>query len=171
MSDRVGGQHHVLARERRFTSPVASLSIGRRRKGTLTMTEAQRQEGEGAKPQPRRSGSERRQKQRRMTFRLSEDEYQQLESYAEREGLTIGSYVRSRVLTTPTTRAIRRPVAEVELLRRFLSELHKLGSNHNQIAKRINMGETPLATELRSSLAACGELARRVTGILNRNGG
>jgi len=135
------------------------------------MTEAPRQDGEGAQPKPRRSGSERRQKGRIVPFRVSATEYEELDALAEREGLTIGSYVRSRVLTIPTTRAIRRPVAEVKLLTSMLAELHKIGSNINQTARRINMGDTPLATELRSSLAACGELARRVTGILNRNGG
>ncbi len=135
------------------------------------MTEAPRQDGERAQPKPRRSGSERRQKGRIVPFRVSATEYEELDALAEREGLTIGSYVRSRVLTIPTTRAIRRPVAEVKLLTSMLAELHKIGSNINQTARRINMGDTPLATELRSSLAACGELARRVTGILNRNGG
>ena len=135
------------------------------------MTEAPRQDGERAQPKPRRSGSERRQKGRIVPFRVSATEYEELDALAEREGLTIGSYVRSRVLTIPTTRAIRRPVAEVKLLTSMLAELHKIGSNINQTARRINMGDTPLATELRSSLAACGELARRVTDILNRNGG
>ena len=135
------------------------------------MTEAPRQDGEGAQPKPRRSGSERRQKGRIVPFRVSATEYEELDALAEREGLTIGSYVRSRVLSIPTTRAIRRPVAEVKLLTSMLAELHKIGSNINQTARRINMGDTPLATELRSSLAACGELARRVTDILNRNGG
>jgi hypothetical protein len=75
------------------------------------------------------------------------------------------------VLEKPTTRAIRRPVPEVELLRRYLSELHKIGSNINQTTRRINMGDTPLAAEIQTTYAACRELARRVTSILNRNGG
>jgi hypothetical protein len=135
------------------------------------MTEAPRQDGEGAQPKPRRSGSERRQKGRIVPFRVSATEYAELDALAEREGLTIGSYVRSRVLTTPTTRAIRRPVAEVELLRRYLNELHKIGSNINQTTRRINMGDTPLADEIQTTYAACREVARRVTAILNRNGG
>lgn len=136
------------------------------------MSAAQKpKDGEGVQPKPRRSGSERRQKGRIVPFRVSATEYAELDALAERQGLSIGSYVRSRVLTAPTTRAIRRPVAEVELLRGYLNELHKIGSNINQTTRRINMGDTPLATEVQSSLAACGELARRVTGILNRNGG
>jgi hypothetical protein len=137
----------------------------------MTMNEAQQPEGAGTSPKPRRSGSERRQKGRVVPFRVSTTEYAELDALAEREGLTIGSYVRSRALATPTTRAIRRPVAEVELLRRYLNELHKIGSNINQTTRRINMGDTPLADDLRSTYAACREVARRITAILNRNGG
>ena len=110
------------------------------------MNEAQQAEGMGTPPKARRSGTERRQKGRIVPFRVSADEYAKLDALAEREGLSIGSYVRSCVFTTPstspTTRAIRRPVVEVELLRSYLNELHKIGSNINQTAKRVNMGDT-----------------------------
>ena len=135
------------------------------------MTEAPRQDGEGAQPKPRRSGSERRQKGRIVPFRVSATEYEELDALAEREGLTIGSYVRSRVLTIPTTRAIRRPVAEVKLLTSMLAELHKIGSNINQTARRVNMGDTPLAADIQTTYAACRDIARRVTDLLSRNGG
>jgi hypothetical protein len=135
------------------------------------MSAAQPKDGEGMQPKPRRSGSETRKKGRIVPFRVSETEYAKLDALAEGERLTIGSYVRSCVLEKPTTRAIRRPVPEVELLRRYLSELHKIGSNINQTTRRINMGDTPLAAEIQTTYAACRELARRVTSILNRNGG
>lgn len=135
------------------------------------MNEAQQAEGMGTPPKPRRSGSETRQKERRFTFRLSAEEYAQLDALAEREGLTIGSYIRSRVLALPTTRAIRRPVVEVELLRRYLNELHKIGSNINQTARRVNMGDAPLAADIQTTYAACRDIARRVTDLLTRNGG
>jgi hypothetical protein len=70
-----------------------------------------------------------------------------------------------------TTRAIRRPVVEVELLRRYLNELHKIGSNINQTARRVNMGDTPLAADIQTTYAACRDIARRVTDLLSRNGG
>ena len=135
------------------------------------MNGAQEPEGVGTPPKPRRSGSERRQKGRVVPFRVSAEEYAQLDALAEREGLTIGSYIRSRTLTVPTTRAIRRPVVEVELLRRYLNELHKIGSNINQTARRVNMGDTPLAADIQTTYAACREIARRVTDLLSRNGG
>ena len=135
------------------------------------MNGAQEPEGVGTPPKPRRSGSERRQKGRVVPFRVSAEEYAQLDALAEREGLTIGSYIRSRTLTVPTTRAIRRPVVEVELLRRYLNELHKIGSNINQTARRVNMGDTPLAADIQTTYAACRDIARRVTDLLTRNGG
>lgn len=135
------------------------------------MNAAQQPEGAGTPLKSRRSGSETRQKERRFTFRLSAEEYAQLDALAEREGLTIGSYIRSRALTVPTTRAIRRPVVEVDLLRRYLNELHKIGSNINQTARRVNMGDTPLAADIQTTYAACRDIARRVTELLTRNGG
>ncbi len=135
------------------------------------MNETQQPEGVGTPPKTRRSGSERRQKGRIVPFRVSATEYAELDALAEREGLSIGSYVRSRVLTVPTTRAIRRPVVEVDLLRRYLNELHKIGSNINQTAKRVNMGDTPLAADIQTTYAACREVARRVADLLTRNGG
>ncbi len=136
----------------------------------MTMNEAHQSQGAGTPPKPRRSGSERRQKGRIVPFRVSATEYAELDALAEREGLSIGSYVRSRVLTVPTTRAIRRPVVEVELLTSLLGQLHKIGSNINQTARRVNMGDTPLAAEIQSTLAACRQIARQVTDILNRSG-
>lgn len=94
----------------------------------------------------RRRGSETRVKGRVFGFRLSPGEYQQLGELATREGLTIASYLRDRTLTNPTprrTRAIRRPVVEVKLLAAMLGQLHKVRGNINQIARRVNSGDTP----------------------------
>lgn len=115
--------------------------------------------------------SETRQRQRRFQIRILDTEYAQLQQFAEREGLTIASYIRAKALATPTTRAIRRPVVEVQVLTRLLGELHKIGSNINQTARRVNMGDTPLSSEIASTLAACRHVARQVTDLLNRSGG
>lgn len=127
-----------------------------------------KQEGEGTQPTPHRSRSERRQKGRIVPFRVSATEYQELNALAEQAGLTIGSYVRSRALALPTTRAIRRPVVEKKLLASLLAELHKIGSNINQTARRLNMGDTPLSGEVASTFAACRHVAKQITDLLNR---
>lgn len=135
------------------------------------MNVAQGQDGEGREPRKsRRSGSDTRQKGRVFGFRLSIEEYGQLHELAEREGLTIASYLRRTALAAPTSRAIRRPVVEVQVLSKLLAELHKIGSNINQTARRVNMGDTPLSGEIASTLAACRQVARQVTDLLNRNG-
>lgn len=130
-----------------------------------------KQDGEGTQHKPSRSGSDSRQKRLMAGFRVSADEYRQLHELAEREGLTIASYVRGKALTSPTTRAIRRPVVEKKLLASLLGELHKIGSNINQTARRLNMGDTPLSAEITNTLAACRQVARQVTDLLNRSGG
>ncbi len=136
------------------------------------MNAVQGQEGEGRLPRkPRRSGSENRQRGTVFGIRLSAKEYEDLRKLSEREGLTIASYLRSKALVTPTTRAIRRPVVEKKLLASVLAELHKIGSNINQTARRLNMGDTPLSGDIASTLAACRQVAKQVTDLLNRNGG
>lgn len=113
--------------------------------------------------------SEKRQKGRVVPFRVSFDEYTELEALAERAGLTIGSYVRSRSLKKPTTRAIRRPVPEVQKLSKLLADLSRIGSNINQLAKRANSGDTPLAGDIRDTLLACRRVAEQAKDVLDGN--
>ena len=56
----------------------------------------------------KRSGSEKRKRGPIIGFRATEEERAKIEGAADRAGLTVGSYVRSRSLKTPTTRAARR---------------------------------------------------------------
>lgn len=135
-------------------------------KGDATQTDR------GAAGKPRRRGSETRVKGRVYGLRLAHEEYQQLDELATREGMTIASYLRDRTLTNPIrrpTRAIRRPVVEVKLLAAMLGQLHKVGSNMNQIARRVNMGETPLSAEITAALAACRQLAERIKNTMDGN--
>lgn len=113
--------------------------------------------------------SENRQKGRVLSVRVSELEHQAVAALAERAGLTTGSYVRSRVLEKPTTRAVRRPVAEVQKVSGLLGQLSKIGTNLNQIAKRTNSGDTPLLSELHDTLRACRQIAEHAKNILDGN--
>lgn len=106
--------------------------------------------------------SESRQKQERLTVRFTPTEREQLEALADRAGLTLGSYLRSRALETPTMRAIRRPTAAVEVLKGLLGQVGKIGGNLNQLAKGVNRGETPLATDLQQTLAAIRQTAKLI---------
>ena len=113
--------------------------------------------------------SETRQKGRVLSIRVSDGERQEVEAFAAREGLTTGSYVRSRILATPTTRAIRRPVPEVQKLSKVLAELGRMSSNLNQLAKRANSGDMPFAGDIRDTLAACRQIAEQAKDVLDGN--
>jgi hypothetical protein len=96
---------------------------------------------------PRTNGSEIRRKQLRTTVRWSPEEYGTLEEAALGTGLTLGSYIRTCTLKTPTTRARRRPLADVAALSKAMVEFNRFGVNLNQIARHLNSGNAPGAPE------------------------
>jgi uncharacterized protein (DUF1778 family) len=115
-----------------------------------------------------RSGTEKRLKQHRITFRLADSEHAQLVAAAEREGQTLGTYIRSRVLVAPTTRARRRPVVEVQAITRLQGEMNKVGSNIYQLTRRINFGETPESNDIRAAFAGYKEVIAAIMAALGR---
>lgn len=116
---------------------------------------------------PRR-GTETRQKSHVIPFRVNDAERAELEAAASRAGLTVGSYIRGRVLAAPTTRAMRRPSVEVETLARLQGEMNKVGSNIHQLVKRVNFGETPAGVELREAFAGYREVIAAILATLGR---
>ncbi len=94
-------------------------------------------------PRITRSGSEKRQRQARPSMRCSAGEYALLEAAADRAGMTIGAFMRHQCLGTAGPRAARRPPIERAALAQLLAQLGKCGSNLNQIARRVNQGESP----------------------------
>ena len=115
-----------------------------------------------------RSGSERRKRQRRITFRCTDEERAQVERAADAAGLTLGSHIRECVLQSPQTRRQRRPTVEVQTLARLLGEMNKIGSNVHQILKRVNFGETPLAHEFHEALTGYREVVAGILAALGR---
>lgn len=118
--------------------------------------------------------SEQRHKSRVVPFRVSPQEYATLTRLADRERLTVGSYIRwvsieEPTKEKPTTRARRRPTIEVQAVSGLLGQLSKIGSNLNQIAKRANSGDRPLLSELHDTLAACRQLAMKAKDVLDGN--
>lgn len=119
---------------------------------------------------PNKSGSATRQKQHVVTFRATSSELQMIESAALEQGLTRGSYIREMLLKSPETCKRRRPLADMAVLPRLLGELNRSGGNINQIARRINLGETPLAVELREVLEAQREAVAAIRTALGLGG-
>lgn len=70
-------------------------------------------------------------RERRLTVRLSEDEYLKVKEKAEAEGVTMADVVRRAVLRL-------KPRRIPEECRRLRGELGRIGNNINQIARRVN---------------------------------
>ena len=120
--------------------------------------------GQAVKKQP----SEQRQKNRIANFRVTLEEYRQIEMNATHAGLTAGSYMRSRALAAPTTRAMRRPVVEKVILSKLVAELGRSGSNLNQIARALNSDETVVLDHIQAALKEHRQILAAVIETLGR---
>ena len=77
-----------------------------------------------------------------LCLRLSQAEREQLETNAKKCGLYKSVYLRRLIMGTEVK---ARPSSEIRELR---SEVHKIGSNINQIARSVNAGrDTPEMAE------------------------
>ena len=99
-------------------------------------------------PRRRRSGSETRRRPIPFPVRLSPEERGAIAADAERAGLTLGSYIRSRVLSAPTTRARRQLPVDYAALAAALRAFTKAAININQIARHLNTYGFPIPEEL-----------------------
>lgn len=115
-----------------------------------------------------RQGTEKRQLSFIVNFRVNEQERAELRAAAERAGLTLGSYVRERVLSAPKTRAVRRPPIEKVLLAQLLGQLGRVGGNIHQIVKHMNFGSGVMHDELRSALTSFEEAAAAIMDAMGR---
>jgi len=125
-------------------------------------------EHENVAQKQRKSGSENRKMLRRVTFRLTHEEYALLEAAARDAGLTLGSFIRVRALGMAQTRQWRRPSFELETIARLHAEMNRVGSNIHQILKRMNFGELVLAHEYREALAGYREVIDAILEALGR---
>ena len=116
----------------------------------------------------KRSGSETRTRGGIIGVRVSVAERAELEAAADRAGLTLGSYIRERVLSAPQTRAVRRPPIEKKLLAQLLGQLGRVGGNIHQIVKHMNFGTGVMHDELRSALASFEEAAAAIMEAMGR---
>jgi len=94
---------------------------------------------------------EKRQRNRRIDFRLTEAEYAEVRRKANRAGYTVGAYVRATVLGSPGPRAQRLPPTNKVELVKLHHEINKIGNNLNQGQKAVNMGKLPPIAELKTA--------------------
>lgn len=86
------------------------------------------------------NGTENRQRQRVISFRVDPAEHDRIKLEADRAGVTIGTFARDVLIGSQAPRRVRRPPAEKAELVRILGELGKIGSNVNQLAAKANIG-------------------------------
>jgi hypothetical protein len=91
----------------------------------------------------KKHGSETRQRQKLVCWRVTPSEHGELAARADRAGLSVAGYLRSVAFgkDTPQPRAARRPPAEKAELVALRYELRKIGGNLNQIAHAVNSGQ------------------------------
>jgi len=94
----------------------------------------------------RRGGSETRKREPIIGFRASADERARIQASADLVGLTMSSYVRSRSLRKPITRAVRRPPVETPQLAQLLGLLGAAGGDLQRLAKAYS-AEGPCPAE------------------------
>jgi len=115
------------------------------------------------------SGSQKRQRGKRLQLCLTDAEAQEIETRAERAGLSVSGYLRALAFgkDTPQPPAAKRPPVEKQILGRLLGELGKIGSNINQIARRVNEGK---GFDLEPFATAYAELRRLNNALLEALG-
>jgi len=96
-------------------------------------------EGKTRKKAAKKSGSENRERQPIIGFRVTPKERAEIEEAAEAEGLSMGSFIREKILTeAQETMRTRKPSFDRVLLAQCVAQVGKVGANLNQIAKRLN---------------------------------
>ena len=117
---------------------------------------------------PKVHGSERRQRTESVRVRLSQDERQQIDAAAEKCGLALGSYVRAKLITGPTPRAVRRAPVDRAALAQVLGLLGRVGGNVNQISRSLNFGDGFQQRELNKALKEITEMRNALMTALGR---
>jgi len=115
----------------------------------------------------KRSGSETRKRAPIIGFRATDAERAQIESAAQRAGLTVGSYVRSRALMKPETRAVRRPAVETAQLAQLLGMLGALGGSLQLMAK--NRGDDLTQSRLQDMMEEFRKAAEVIIHALGKH--
>ena len=113
-------------------------------------------------------GSEKRARTTHITIRLTPGERAEIDSAAERAGLTSGSYARQAILGSPTPRQVRRPPVERRELARLLGELGHIGGNINQLAHASNAGSPVTRNEISQALAGLVTVRAAILSALGR---
>ena len=89
---------------------------------------------------------------RRVTFRLSDDEYDRLDVICTLMGLSHSQYLRKAAFTTKIEAPIFHATLSENASRELAAQMGKIGSNLNQIARKLNSGG-PESKRIRTDIA------------------
>ena len=117
---------------------------------------------------PHARGSEQRQKQCRVTTRLTWQEHAQFAANAAKAGLTIPSYIREIGIAGRQTKSRVRRTVEADASMKLVAALNRIGNNINQLARQTNSGELQLIHEYREALASLHEAVAAVLAVYER---
>ncbi len=118
------------------------------------------------------SGSDKRQRNKRCSMRLMDDEFNRIAAKADKAGLAFTAFLRAAALDGDVgPRAQRRPPVDHKALRQYLGQVGRLGNNINQIARALNSGEKAKLPELQQVLRACLDILNRINAALGKKHG
>jgi hypothetical protein len=123
---------------------------------------------DNALPAPRRSGSQKRQRQRKIGVACDAADFIVIDHKARAAGLSLASYLRACALGAPGPRAQRAPTVNAEALAHATAALNKVGSNLNQIARSLNAATPIAANECHAALADVRAAVVRILDIVGR---
>lgn len=112
------------------------------------------------------SGTDKRQRGKTVTVRLTSDEHGTLESLSSRSGMALGAFMRAAAFGDSGPRAQRRPPADHQALRQILGHCGRIGNNLNQIAKQLNTGQDLDLAGLREAIKAYLEIRAAILSAL-----
>jgi len=102
----------------------------------------------------KRSGSQKRERCKKLEIVLTPDEYADVRTRATAAGLSRSAWGYAVIFGSPAPRARRAPPVHAEALGRATTTLNRLGNNLNQIAHVLNAGGAfGLAGEYSAALA------------------
>ena len=115
-----------------------------------------------------RRGTERRQRTAAVFVRFTPAEFATLSERAEAAELSAAGFLRHAALGTRSLRARRQPAANLDVLRRLLGAVGKLGANVNQLAAASNRGALPDGGDIHAAAADIRMLRAQIITALGR---
>ena len=99
---------------------------------------------------------------RKITVRFSEDEYDQLNFICEVLGITYSQYLRRSALTRRIEHPIISTTFSNDAAQQLTGQMGKIGSNLNQIARKLNSSDPQTEQTLKSIETAIDQLNERM---------